>query len=104
VRGLNADGHRFLGDALDQGAAALVVEELPPCLEARARREGRTVVQVSQSRLALAKMACAYYGQPSRHLRLVGVTGTNGKTTTTYVVESILKAAGMAGGVIGTVD
>lgn len=104
VRGLSADGHRFLGDALDQGAAALVVEELPPQLEARVRREGRTVVQVPQSRLALARMACAFYGQPSRHLRLVGVTGTNGKTTTTYVVESILQAAGMSVGVIGTVD
>ncbi|MDH3603841.1 MAG: UDP-N-acetylmuramyl-tripeptide synthetase, partial [Candidatus Tectomicrobia bacterium] len=104
VRGLSADGHQFLGDALDQGAAALVVEELPPPLEARVRRETCTVVQVPQSRLALAKMACAYYGQPSRHLRLVGITGTNGKTTTTYVLESILQAAGMSVGVIGTVD
>ena len=104
VRGLIADGHRFLGDALDQGATALVVEELPPQLEARVRREGRTVVQVPQSRLALARMACAYYDQPSRQLRLVGVTGTNGKTTTTYIVESILQAAGMSVGVLGTVD
>jgi UDP-N-acetylmuramoyl-L-alanyl-D-glutamate--2,6-diaminopimelate ligase len=81
-----------------------VVEELPPQLEARVRHEGRTVVQVPQSRLALAEVACAFYGHPSRHLRLVGITGTNGKTTTTYVVESILQAAGMSVGVLGTVD
>ena len=104
VRGLNRDGHQFLQEVLDQGAVALVVETVTPELIARAHREGQTVVQVPQSRQALALIAAAFYGNPSQHMRVVGITGTNGKTTTTYVVESILQAAGASVGVCGTVD
>ena len=104
VRGLHADGHRFLGDALDRGATVLVVEELPADIAQRATQAGCTVLQVANSRQALASLASAFYGHPSRHLGLIGVTGTNGKTTTTYVIESILQAAGKAAGVLGTVN
>ena len=104
VRGLHTDGHRFLEEALDKGATALVVEELPPQLIHRVQQEGQTVVQVSHSRRALALIACAYYQWPSRRLNLVGITGTNGKTTTSYVVEAIVRAAGGVPGVIGTVE
>lgn len=104
VRGHHVDGHAFLGDVLDQGATALLVEALPQELQARVEREGQTVVQVSNSRRALAAIAGAYYRHPSRQLTLIGVTGTNGKTTTTYLVEAILQAAGMSVGVIGTVE
>lgn len=104
VRGHLRDGHEFLGDVLDRGATALLVEALPPALRSRVEREGQTVVQVANSRQALAAMAAAYYRHPSRQLSLIGVTGTNGKTTTTYVVEAILQAAGMSIGVIGTVE
>jgi UDP-N-acetylmuramoyl-L-alanyl-D-glutamate--2,6-diaminopimelate ligase len=103
VRGLQSDAHQFLGEALNRGAAALVLEALPPDLMSRVQREGQTVVQVTNSRAALAAIASAYYGHPSRALRLIGITGTNGKTTTSYVVESILQAAGLSVGVIGTV-
>ena len=104
VRGLQTDGHHYLEDALDAGAEVLVVEELQSHLLARAQAEGQTVIQVPDSRLALALLASAYYQRPSRNLPLVGVTGTNGKTTTTYIIEAILRAAGAAPGVIGTVE
>jgi UDP-N-acetylmuramoyl-L-alanyl-D-glutamate--2,6-diaminopimelate ligase len=104
IRGVHSDGHDFLPAALDQGAIALVVEELTPQLLHRVQSGGQTVIQVQRSRQALARIANLYYRYPSHQLRLVGITGTNGKTTTTYVVESILQAAGRAVGVIGTVN
>lgn len=104
VRGHSVDGHAFLGDVLDRGASALLVEALPAALQARVEREGQTVVQVANGRQAVAAVAAAYYGHPSRQLPLIGVTGTNGKTTTTYVVEAILEATGMSVGVMGTVE
>jgi UDP-N-acetylmuramoyl-L-alanyl-D-glutamate--2,6-diaminopimelate ligase len=104
LRGLQTDGHRFLDTALDHGATALVVEALTPRLLQRIQAEGRTVVQVQHTPKALGMMASAFYDYPSRSLRLIGVTGTNGKTTTTYIVEAILRAAGKSVGVIGTVN
>lgn len=104
VRGAQTNGHQFLGAALDQGAAAVAVEAWPTALQARAQAADCAVIRVPNSRQALALLASAYYGHPARHLRLVGITGTNGKTTTTYIVESILQAAGKGVGVIGTVN
>jgi UDP-N-acetylmuramoyl-L-alanyl-D-glutamate--2,6-diaminopimelate ligase len=104
IRGIQTDGHRFLDAVFDAGAVACVVEEFSPSLLPRVQTGGQTVVQVQDSRRALALLASAYYQHPSRQLRLVGITGTNGKTTTSYIVESILQAAGRAVGVIGTVD
>jgi UDP-N-acetylmuramoyl-L-alanyl-D-glutamate--2,6-diaminopimelate ligase len=104
LRGVHTDGHRFLGEALDRGATVLVVEEFPVALQERVQQAGCTVVQVPNSRQAFGLLASAYYGYPGRHLRLIGITGTNGKTTTSYIIESILQAAGKAVGVIGTVS
>ncbi len=104
IRGYQTDGHRFLEEVIHRGAASLVVEAPTPQLLQRVQEGGQTVVQVEQSRKALAMLASAYYEHPSRHLRLIGITGTNGKTTTTYVVEAILQAAGRSVGVIGTVN
>ena len=104
LRGVHADGHHFLGDALDRGATVLVLEEFPVALQERVQQAGCTVVQVPNSRQAFGLLASAYYGHPGRHLRLIGITGTNGKTTTSYIIESILQAAGKAVGVIGTVS
>lgn len=104
VRGHSVDGHEFLSDVLDRGAAAILVEALPQELQARVEQEGQTVVQVANSRQALAAVASAYYRYPSQQLPLIGVTGTNGKTTITYIVEVILQAVGMSVGVIGTVE
>jgi len=101
IRGLQRDGHDFLRAALEAGACTLVVERLPPAL---AIPEGVTVLMVPDSRWALARMAANFYRHPSRRMRVVGVTGTNGKTTTTYLIEAILAQAGHRAGVIGTVS
>ncbi|WP_276355931.1 UDP-N-acetylmuramoyl-L-alanyl-D-glutamate--2,6-diaminopimelate ligase [Cohnella caldifontis] len=94
--GHTVDGHEFAGQAAEKGAAALVVSrELPVSLPQ---------LVVPDTRLALAVLADFFYGHPSRALRPVGVTGTNGKTTTTYLIEKIWQDAGTPAGVIGTIE
>lgn len=103
IRGLRQDGHDFIPRALAAGASTLVVEcDLPHT--SALPETGISMLKVHDSRLALAQIACAFYGHPSRKLRLIGVTGTNGKTTTTYLVESLLLQAGYRVGVIGTIN
>ncbi len=89
LRGLKADGTEFVPQAVERGAAAIVSEV--------ARPEGLTVpwLIVSDARLALALLADRFYDHPSRQMPVVGVTGTNGKTTTGYLLASMLDAAGM---------
>ena len=103
LRGTRTDGHLFLAEALDRGAGALVVEELPATLWPRVQAEGQTVIRVPDCYQAVAMLASAYYQHPARQLSLIGITGTNGKTTTAYIVESILQAAGESVGMLGTV-
>jgi UDP-N-acetylmuramoyl-L-alanyl-D-glutamate--2,6-diaminopimelate ligase len=100
LRGAAVDGHDYLADALALGASALCVEELPEKLDLR----GAAAVVVPDTRRALAPVSVRFFGAPAEELFLVGVTGTNGKTSTTYLVESILAAAGRRVGVIGTVE
>jgi UDP-N-acetylmuramoyl-L-alanyl-D-glutamate--2,6-diaminopimelate ligase len=100
LRGAQVDAHRHLGQALALGAVALVVEELPPGLDLH----GRPAVLVADTRRSLAPLAARFYGHPSEELELIGVTGTNGKTSTTYLLEAMLAAAGRRPGVIGTVE
>ena len=99
VVGMTVDGHTFAQDAIDRGATVLVVER-PPFL---ADSTNVTEVVVSDTRKAMAHAAAAFYDHPSDSFDLVGVTGTNGKTTTTYLVEHICREAGKKTGVIGTV-
>ncbi len=96
VKGFSADGHDYIAQAVAQGAAAVVCERP---LEADA-----VMVPVEESRKALADLAATFYGHPSRELTVIGITGTNGKTTTSYLIESVLQAAGIATGVIGTIN
>jgi UDP-N-acetylmuramoyl-L-alanyl-D-glutamate--2,6-diaminopimelate ligase len=99
VSGHRQDGHRFVGQALAQGAVALVAErELPQVPAAVAR------ITVPDSREALAHLAAALYDYPAQKLHLIGITGTNGKTTTTYLLESILKVSGIRVGVLSTIE
>ena len=100
LRGANSDGHHFIECAVQSGAAALLVEEMP---EAALRAEVPAFV-VPDCRRALAPLAEAFFGQPADELTLIGVTGTNGKTSTTYIVESILTQAGKRTGLVGTVE
>ncbi len=100
LRGAQSDGHDHLDQAVGLGAAALLVEELPDALELG----GAAVAVVDDTRRALAPLAAHFFGHPSHELDLVGITGTNGKTSVSYLVESILAVAGRATGLIGTVE
>lgn len=100
LRGANSDGHGFIERAVASGAAALLVETMP---NATIRGETPTY-RVSDCRRALAPLAEQFFGRPADDLTLIGVTGTNGKTSTTYLVESILTQAGQRTGLIGTVE
>jgi len=99
VRGFHSDGHQFVSQALKQGAVAVVAEH-----EVQDTASDDAVVLVEDTRRALALLADAFYGHPSKRLKLIGVTGTNGKTTTTYLVKSIIEAGGSTAGLIGTID
>jgi UDP-N-acetylmuramoyl-L-alanyl-D-glutamate--2,6-diaminopimelate ligase len=95
VGGFNTDGHRFAGQAVAAGAAALVVE--------RPLDSGVPELLVPSVRGAMGPLAARFHGDPARRLRVVGVTGTNGKTTTSYLIHALLEAGGERCGLLGTV-
>jgi len=96
VPGSRADGHDFVGDALERGAAALVVE--------RPLEHAVPQLVVPDTRRAMPVAADEFFGHPTEELRVAGVTGTNGKTTTTFLVYAILEAAGLRPGMVGTIE
>jgi len=98
LRGSKHDGHFFVEEAVKRGARAIVVEEL------KSNPENISVIQVADTREALSQLAVHYYGHPYEDMNLIGITGTNGKTTISYLLESILKTAGRNPGVIGTIN
>lgn len=97
LRGKSADGHAFIPKAIEQGAVAIICEQAPP--------DDVTIpwVHVRQSRLALAQAAAALNGCPAKALTLAGVTGTNGKTTTAFLIHHLFNAAQLRSGLLGTV-
>ena len=98
IRGAVVDGHRFVDDVVKKGAKTLVVEEevsVP---------DDVTVVKVEDTRYAMAYISAAWFGNPAEQLKTIGITGTKGKTTTTYMVKSILENAGYKVGLIGTIE
>ena len=98
ISGHKADGHRFIDQAIRNGSRAVVVEK-----EGGYISPGVTRISVENSRQALSRLAACFFGHPALKLHLIGITGTNGKTTTSYLVESILKTAGFSVGVLGTI-
>lgn len=98
VRGHDIDGYRFIGDAISRGAKTIVSEK------DFAAPMGIKKIIVKDSRAALPIIADKFYGHPSKKLKVIGITGTNGKTTITYLVENILKKRGNTPGVIGTIN
>ncbi|MCK4436584.1 UDP-N-acetylmuramoyl-L-alanyl-D-glutamate--2,6-diaminopimelate ligase [bacterium] len=98
LKGYRLDGHAFISEAIERGAVALLVEG------GRMDRGDITYVVVQDTRLALARISDNFYGHPSGRIKVIGVTGTNGKTTTTYLTESILKTAGDKVGLVGTIN
>src|SRR5512136_1369326 len=98
IRGHHSDGHEFVERAVEKGAVAVAVETLTG-------REGKAAtLLVTDSREALSKLALAFYSNPFKDITLIGITGTSGKTTTTYLLESMVKAASGRPGVLGTVN
>ncbi|HET9179911.1 MAG TPA: UDP-N-acetylmuramoyl-L-alanyl-D-glutamate--2,6-diaminopimelate ligase [Terriglobia bacterium] len=98
IAGEKADGHLFIEDAVRRGAIAIVSERVPPA------GFGPRWVRVGKIRRALSEAARRFYDDPDLRLRLIGITGTNGKTTTAYLLHSILEAAGTRTGLFGTVE
>lgn len=98
IEGYSTDGHKYIDGAYSKGAQAIIcskkVENLPDC----------TVIMVEDSRKALASAAANYYGHPADKLKVIGITGTNGKTTSTFMMKSVLEAAGYKVGLIGTIS
>ncbi|MCI8636570.1 MAG: UDP-N-acetylmuramoyl-L-alanyl-D-glutamate--2,6-diaminopimelate ligase [Clostridia bacterium] len=102
IKGFDVDGHQFIGKAIENGAIAVMVEE--GCdLKALAIPEGITIIMAKNTREALAIVSSNFYGNPSRNFKLIGVTGTKGKTTTTFMIKEILEKAGKNVGLIGTI-
>ena len=99
IEGERSDGHDFIPQAVAAGAAAVVCNRLPEL-----RHDGTTYVQVAETHEALGVMASAFYGSPSRELHLVGITGTNGKTTTATLLCDLFRELGYAAGLISTVE
>jgi UDP-N-acetylmuramoyl-L-alanyl-D-glutamate--2,6-diaminopimelate ligase len=98
LKGIHTDGSLYINEAIQRGAVAVVTEKLPSVKENQA-----TFVLVKDARETLAKLAAAFYGYPAKSLNLIGITGTNGKTTVSYLMASILKQAGREPGIIGTI-
>ncbi len=99
VTGFQTDGHKFGAKAVENGASALICEHMPEGVG-----EEVVVIQVKNAREALALLAVQYYNEPSKKMHVIGVTGTNGKTTTTYLIKSVLDRIGKKVGVVGTIE
>lgn len=97
ISGTRFDAHDIIGDVVEKGASVIVVEKEVPFFE------NVTMIKVPSTRKALACMAAAYFDYPASHLTTIGLTGTKGKTTTSYMIQAILKEAGKKVGVIGTI-
>ena len=98
IKGVHTDGHKYIAKARELGAAAVLVEENV------APQEGLTIIRVKDSNAAITKVAPWFYDYPAQSMRMIGVTGTNGKTTTTNIVRVILRKAGFKVGLIGTIN
>jgi UDP-N-acetylmuramyl-tripeptide synthetase len=98
IQGHRLNGHTYIEEAIEKGAVAVMTEQ------EWSAQSSVNVVQVENARLGLAALSSAFYGEPHREVRMIGITGTNGKTTTAYLIESILNAAGLEPGVIGTIN
>ena len=102
IKGFSVDGHKFIENAIENGATAIMIEE--GCnLKGVKLPEDVAIIMAKNTREALAISAANFYGNPSAKLKLIGVTGTKGKTTTTYMIKEILEKAGKKVGLIGTI-
>ena len=102
IKGYKADGHKYIESAIELGATAIIIQEGCNLKEIKVPAE-TTIVMAKDTREALAICSSNFYGNPSRKFKLIGVTGTKGKTTTTFMIKEILEKAGKKVGLIGTI-
>ncbi|MDD2628134.1 MAG: UDP-N-acetylmuramoyl-L-alanyl-D-glutamate--2,6-diaminopimelate ligase [Clostridia bacterium] len=98
IEGFKEDGHNYIEEAIKNGVVAVIVKK-----DTKVKPKNITIIEVEDTRTALAKAAIAYYGNPASKLKMIGVTGTKGKTTTVYMIRDILLASGKKTGMIGTI-
>lgn len=97
IKGFTVDGHDFIQEAIDNGAKCIIVQR-----EVEVEGEDITIIKVEDTILALARLSSIFYGEPSKRLNLIGITGTNGKTSITYMIKNILETCHKKAGIIGT--
>ena len=102
IKGYETDGHKYIKQAIENGAKVIVIEDIS-AIDKKAITEDTTLVVTNNSREALAKIACNFYNNPSKKFNLIGITGTKGKTTTTFMIKKVLEAYGQKVGLIGTI-
>jgi UDP-N-acetylmuramoyl-L-alanyl-D-glutamate--2,6-diaminopimelate ligase len=103
IKGYKTDGHKFLQDALNKGAVAVVVEDDNSIPDELITHSKIAKLVVNNSRIALAELSKGFYKDPTSKLKLIGITGTNGKTTSTFILKNILQSAGYKTGLVGTI-
>lgn len=99
ITGFQTDGHKYAQKAIEAGAAAILCEK-----EIQSDNKDVTILQTSNTRQALALLSANYYKHPCNSMNVIGVTGTNGKTTTTYLIKSVLDSIGHKVGIVGTIE
>jgi len=103
IKGYKTDGHKFLQDAINKGAVAVVVEDDDSIPDELITHSKIAKLVVNNSRIALAELSKGFYKDPTSKLKLVGITGTNGKTTSTFILKNILQSSGYKTGLVGTI-
>lgn len=104
IKGYKTDGHKFLLDAINKGAVAVVVEDADSVPDELINHEHIAKILVNDSRIALAEFSKGFYKDPTGKLKLIGITGTNGKTTSAFIIKNILQQAGNKTGLVGTIS
>ena len=103
IKGFEQDGHKFINEAIENGAIAILIEEGCDLKSFKVKKD-TVVIMAKNTREALAIVSCNYYKNPSKKFKLIGITGTKGKTTTSYMIKEILEKAGKKVGLIGTIE
>ena len=98
IKGFATDGHKYIDKAIENGAKVIIIQD-----DVKIQNENITLIKVSDTRKALACIGANYYDNPSKKMKIIGVTGTNGKTTTTFMIKDILESAGKKVGLVGTI-
>jgi UDP-N-acetylmuramoyl-L-alanyl-D-glutamate--2,6-diaminopimelate ligase len=102
IKGFETDGHKYIKQAVENGATAIMIQEGTK-INKEDITDDTTIIMAPDTRIAAAKMACNFYKNPSKELKLIGITGTKGKTTTSFMIKAILEAQGKKVGLIGTI-